>query len=163
MAMVIWFAQIVLGLMFYTLLGQAVLAAFLGARRLQNNIYLAMDKVVWAPKRLAGLLLPAFGSAAAQRALAAAVALVSWFALFPKLGPILAYWGYARTELLVTSWGLLLVLLLGMALTVPAVWLRSFTRGLLALGLIEYVNRLLIFVAERAGWIAIAPPGPVGG
>jgi hypothetical protein len=45
---------------------------------------------------------------------------------------------------------------------VPAVWLRSFTRGLLAMGLIEYANRLLIVVAERAGWIHLAPAAGTG-
>lgn len=149
--------QLILGLMFYTLLGQALLAAFLGPYRLQNNIYLAMDKVVWAPKRLAALLLPKPSRDGLRRLVAVIVAAVSWFAIFPKLAPILAYWGYLRLELVVASWLLLLLLLVGSALTVPAFWLRSFTRGLLALGLIEYANRLLIFVAERAGWIVIAP------
>ena len=162
MGSVFQIAQLVLGLLFYTLAGQALMAAFLGPHRFGNNIYMAMDKVVWAPKRLAGLLLPDFGSAPARRLLAVVVALVAWFAIFPKLAPVLAYWGYLRLEVVVLSWLLLALLLAGMALTVPPVWLRSFTRGLLAMGLVEYANRLLIFVAERAGWIQLAPPASAG-
>lgn len=162
MGSVFQIAQLVLGLLFYTLIGQALIAAFLGPHRFGNNIYMAMEKVVWLPKRGAGLLLPDFASALARRLLAVAVALVSWFAIFPKLAPVLAYWGYLRLEVVVLSWLLLALLLAGMALTVPPVWLRSFTRGLLAMGLIEYANRLLIFVAERAGWIQLAPATSAG-
>lgn len=157
MTSVFQIAQLVLGLMFYTLIGQALLAASIGPQRHANNVYMAMDKVVLLPKWLAQALLPWPEASWARRALAAAVALVAWFAIFPKLAPVLAYWGYARLEIVVASWLLLALLLVGMALTVPSVWLRSFTRGLLALGLIEYANRLLIFIAERAGWIVIAP------
>jgi hypothetical protein len=153
MSMPLYILQLILGLMFYTLIGQAVLAAFLGMRRMQNGIYLAMDKVVWGPKRLAGLLLPSFQSMLAQRALAALVAAITWFTVIPKVAPVLAYWGQLRMEYLVATWLLLLVLLLGISLTVPGLWLKSFTRGLLAMGLIALFERALVFLFRSQGWM----------
>jgi hypothetical protein len=153
MPMTLYVLQLILGMMFYTLIGQALLAAFLGMRRTHNGIYMAMEKVVWGPKRLAGLLLPALQSNLAQRALAALVAAITWFAVIPKVAPVLAYWGQLRLEYVVATWLLLLVLLLGISLTVPSLWLRSFTRGLLAMGLIALFERALVFLFRSQGWL----------
>lgn len=157
MSMPLYILQLILGLMFYTLIGQAVLAAFLGLRRFENGIYLAMEKVVWGPKRLAGAILPNPKSQLVQRLFAALAAGVTWFAIIPKVAPVLAYWGQLRLEYVVATWLLLLVFLLGIALTVPSPWLRSFTRGLLAMGLILLFERAMVFLFRSQGWLPAIP------
>lgn len=153
MPKLLYVLQLILGLMFYTLIGQGLLAAFFGERRRQNGIYLAMDKVAWGPKKLAGALLPDLQSVAARRVAGGLIACLAWVAIMPTIAPVLAYWRVLRVEYLFASWILLLVFLFGTAMTVPPQWLKSFNRGLLAMALLALLNRALVLLFRSQGWL----------
>lgn len=148
--------QLVLGFMFYTLIGMAALALLLRERRTQNNIYLVMAKVTWLPRALAAFFVPRVQQAWLARVIAVVVVLVSSFFLLNYVVRSFTYWGAQAYAL--PAYPLLVLLLVGAALTVPKPWLWSFTRGLLALGLVEAIHLTLYAIFRSQGWLpALAP------
>lgn len=154
MSQVFTVAQLVLGLIFYTLLGMGLLAAVLGPRREHNNIYIVMRWVAWPFLALAGLLVPAVKAPWLARTLAVLAVLVAWFFLLNYTVRSFAYWGLQGYALL--AYLLLVLLGIGTALTLPAQWLRAFARGVLALGLVEAVHLGLFHLFRAQGWLAAA-------
>lgn len=144
-------AETLLGLLFHALLALALLAVLLGPRRAEDRLYRVLKAVVWLPLTLAALVLPKADKPSLLRIGSALAAFVAWFALLPKLTLTLARAQWLDHAALATL--LLLVVLFGLGQALPAMWLRPWVRGLVALALVEFAHLGLYALFRAQGWL----------
>lgn len=144
-------AELLLALMFYSLLALGLLAPLLGPSRAEDRIYRLLKAVAWVPLTLAGNVVPRSDKSSTLRIGSALAAFVAWFALLPKLSMTLAKAQLQESASLATL--VLLVILFGLGQALPAAWLRPWVRGLLAMALVEFAHLGLYVLFVRQGWL----------
>lgn len=151
--------SLVLGALFYTILGLGLLALILSEARHQNLFYRVLRTVASPALRLAGWILPRPEAETFLRILVVPIALVLGFASVVRVKWLLLQFGLLVPDVHVAMYTFVALLVMGFV--APPHMLYGYVRGIMALLLVQVAAIGLFVLFQIQGWIpaiGTAPP-----